>query len=188
MTQSGEPCLFMPTFQNPNGSRRAQRASKSHLIIGVLGLVLLCTGCRTSGLLFRSDTGFQVVDPRPSATVSLPLRVVWTAPTMVSRGSDFAVFVDHGPVQPGENVAALLPVSCTEDPSCSRRAALEDQGVYITSRSSVLLTSLTSTSLAGSSSEPEDHSVTVVLLDRSGDRVGEAFAYTEFVYNRQADE
>jgi hypothetical protein len=155
------------------------------IVLGILALAVLVTGCRTSGLLFTKSSDFRILSPASSAEVKLPLRVTWTAGGSYRPGDRFAVFLDRGTIGPGENLSKLIPDACKKAPSCSGETFLQQEKVYVTSSPEVILATLPRSSVTGHSTGKEDHSVTVVILDSSGARVGEAFASTDFIYIRK---
>ena len=151
----------------------------------LLGVAILFAGCRTSGLLFTKDTAFRVLNPTSSSIVHLPLKVAWTS-SGSAIGDRFAVFLDQNAIRPGANVSSLLPDYCVSDAACSHAQYLAQQNVYVTSVPSLVLPTLPETTVGGHPSSKEYHTLVVVILNRSGTRIGESFASTSFIYTRRS--
>jgi hypothetical protein len=151
----------------------------------LVAVASLVAGCRTSGLLFTTNGSFRILSPHSSSTVKLPITIAWTANGVYRSGDSFAVFLDRGTIRPGQNVSSVLPDICKQNPSCSRQSYFQQVNVWITSQPSLKLNTLPESSLTGRSTGKEDHSVTVVILNNKGARVGEAFASADFVYLRE---
>jgi hypothetical protein len=114
------------------------------------------------------------------------MTIAWTAKGVYQPGDSFGVFLDRGTIRPGQNVLSVLPDVCKQNPSCSRQSYFQQVNVWITSQPSLMLSALPEASVTGHSTGREDHSVTVVILNSKGARVGEAFASADFVYLRKA--
>ena len=137
-----------------------QRARAS---LAIALLVPVLAGC--GPYLLRQSDRLQITSPQTSTTVSQPLTISWRAQDFdPPRDGSFAVFVDRSPIGPGSSVHDLAP---------------EDRaGVYVVAATSLRLNLLTP--LAGvDPAERNHHDVTVVLLDRQGNRIGEYAGFTE---------
>jgi hypothetical protein len=96
----------------------------------------------------------------------------------------FAVFVDRAPVQPGKTLRSIAggDAACQRDPTCPNADYLAQRRVYATKQPSIELTEVAP--LRASRDQVQLHTVTVVLLDGSGRRVGESAWTREFRLRR----
>lgn len=147
----------------------------------VLTACLFLSSCAVHGLAFVQDDRVEIESPRDSATVGLPLTLRWRA-----RGFDgkYAIFFDRSPMRPGRSVRSLVPEGdpCRATNSCASAAWLALRDIFVVDG-----TSLRVTSLGGRPSDPsetERHQVTIVLLNSSGERLGEAAFVREFIVER----
>lgn len=140
--------------------------ARAALAIALLAPML--AGC--GPYLFRQSDRLQITSPQNNSTVRQPLTVRWSAQDFSApRDGRFAVFVDRDPMGAGGNINDYAP---------SDRG-----GIYLVAATSLKLTLLTP--LAGvDPAEQNHHDVTVVMLDRSGARIGEYAAFTEFTVTR----
>jgi len=156
------------------------------LTTAVLASVLLggCGLTHLQDLNFRVDDRLHFLSPEPRALVHPPLTVRWTMDdfTIVRPGSAppsrdagyFAVFVDRAPIHPGETLDAVGkgdPV-CDPDPKCPDTQYLHDHGVYPTTAMQLRLPHVID--LRGNREKVQLHTITVVLLDTAGRRIGES--------------
>jgi hypothetical protein len=124
----------------------------------------LLTGCQS--YLFRQSDRLVMVAPQSSTTVREPLTIRWQAHDFSAPDDGrFAVFVDRDPMPPGEGLGHFAP--------------LDRQGIYVLDATSLHLAALSPQS-GVDPAEQNHHDVTVVLLDRNGNRIGEYAAFTEF--------
>lgn len=125
---------------------------------------LLLSGC--GQYLFRQSDRLQIVSPRAYSSVRAPLTIRWVARDFTAPSDgEFAVFVDRDPMPPGEGLdffarddrdgIRLLDASSLQIPVLPRRQGVDP-------------------------AEQDHHDVTVVMLDRSGRRIGEYAGFTEF--------
>ncbi len=167
-------------------ARRGYRWKACASAVGLLVVTVLLAGCRTSGLYFVK-TQLRILSPQDSSTVTLPLRITWTAGNLYRPGDRFAVFLDsNNMIKVGQNISALLPQSCRVLVTCSHTSYLQQANVWLTSKPTLVLPTLPRTSLTDQSVGKEYHTATVIILSASGVRIGEEFATTNFVYIRQA--
>lgn len=157
---------------------RGRRSRRSHWAGATVACVLatgLLAGCGFSNLAFRVDNRLHFVSPRARALVRLPVTIRWTMSKM--SGSDsFAVFVDRAPVQPGQSLSAVADKSCRSTPGCVSTGYLANRGVYATLEDQVTIRQVN----VDTSQSTQTHEATVVLVDRSGRRVGESAWYIDF--------
>ncbi len=145
--------------------------------------LLLVAGCVPQGLAFRVDDRLTITSPKDRAEVTLPLTVSWqvrnftvVGPGEPSTGKDsgyFAVFVDQAPQPPGKRLSwvARKDHTCRPAEGCPDAQYLAARHIFSTTD-----THLTFEQLPRPSNEhrKEWHSITVVLLDPSGKRIGES--------------
>ena len=139
------------------------RRARAALAIALMSPAL--AGC--GPYLFRQSDRLQITSPQTNATaVRQPLTVHWRAQDFSApRDGKFAVFVDRDPMSPGGSIGDYAPQ--------------DRAGIYVVEGTSLRLNLLTP--LVGvDPAEQNHHDVTVVMLDRSGVRIGEYAAFTEF--------
>ena len=149
----------------------------------VVGLAVL-PACGSGHFQFVADHRVHITTPKARSTVSFPLTVRWSVRD-VEQGA-FAVFVDHTPVPAGKDLKWLA----RNDQACKTTAGCPDQS-YFTSRQIFTTTKSEMTfpqlpKPRGHVRGPENHTVTVVLLDDTGHRVGESAWYVDFKVKRGA--
>lgn len=143
-----------------------------------------CGITHVQDLNFTVDQRLQFVAPPARSLVTSPLTVSWTitgfgveAPGSAVPSADagyFAVFVDQSPIHPGQTmrVVAAKDETCLHQPGCPDAAYLAARRIYTTTATSITLPAIPA--LAGNSERIQYHSVTVVLMDTSGHRIGES--------------
>ena len=152
----------------------------------------LAAGCG-GDVQLRVDDRVRFTSPPDGARVVAPVLVRWKVDrkrfrpvafdgSTSGRRGVFAVFVDSAPMRPGEHVDALAQGDriCETSPGCPDAAWLADHGVYLTVRPRLALAALPP-SVGRRVSGRRRHEITIVLLDGTGVRVGEA-AWTRTVY------
>jgi hypothetical protein len=105
--------------------------------------------CVPDGLAFRVDERVSISSPEDREEVSLPLTIDWEVEDF---DGTFAVFVDRAPIGPGDDLPEDLPT-----------------GVFATGDTELVLESLPATS-----ADEDVHTVTIVLIDSDGRRLGES--------------
>lgn len=156
---------------------------------------LTFTGCRTSGLAFRTDERVEITTPQQRSEVTLPFELTWTVRDFNITGADgsqlddagyFAVLVDTTPMPPGEDLEyyARDDPSCLDAPDCPDASYLADRSVYLTTKMSFQVTTLTDTRPADRQSAPDDHEIVIVLLDGTSRRIGESAFKVDFTVDR----
>ena len=148
----------------------------------VLGTaVALSAGCSTSSLSFVQDDRVRIVAPGENTEIALPLRVEWTA-----RDFDgyFAVFFDRSPMKPGQHLQSLVPDDdpCRRQEVCPDAAWLAERHIYVTDRTVLDVPQLPDR--RANNRSKDRHDVVIVLLDRTGRRVGESVFTNEFIVER----
>lgn len=155
------------------------RASRTAV---ALAAVLLSTACSPQDLLYRNDNRLSITAPEDRGMATLPVTLRWTISNfeITEPGSPveedagyFAVFVDRPPVPPGKSLQWISrdDPDCRTSDGCPDEEYLTARGVYVTSD-----TQLTIGELAVDEDEDrrERHRATIVLLDGSGQRIGES--------------
>jgi len=173
----------MPVTRRRVPGRRDRRSAfrATAMVAVVLALAGALAGCRTSGLVFG---GYQlrVVSPGQNSTVTLPMTITWSAGDLYQPGDTYAVFVDGTPVGVGRSITDLIPQSCLVVPDCSRTPYYEQANVWLTTKPSLVLTSIQQVN--GQNSNREFHVLTIILLDKAQVRVSEEYASLDFLYVR----
>jgi hypothetical protein len=156
---------------------------------------LLTSGCVAQGLAFRVDDRLTIDAPKSRSEVTLPVTVRWHIEdfNVVDPGSDgsgtdtgyFAVFVDSTPQPPGKTLAwtARKDRSCRVADGCPDAEYLAARNIYSTSKTEITFDQLPRPS---DENRKERHSVTIVLLDTQGRRIGESAFNVEFVVKRKS--
>ena len=133
-------------------------------MVGALAAVVVLTGC--GPYLFRQSDRVTVTSPVVYSTTRNPVTVTWTAQDFTAPADGrFAVFVDRDPISPGDNI---------DEYTTQQRA-----GIYVVDTTSLKLGVLGQVT-GVDPAEANHHDVTVVLLDTSGNRIGEYAGFTEF--------
>lgn len=150
-------------------------------------LALAAAGCgiaHPQDLNFTVDKRLQFRSPPARALVTTPVTVRWTmtgfreepegsAPARPDAGY-FAVFVDRAPIRPGQTMRAVAAGDqvCLHERGCPDAAYLAARQIYTTTATSLTLQQITP--LSGNVQRVQYHSVTVVLMDTTGHRIGES--------------
>ena len=135
-------------------------------------------------LSFRPDKRLAMVAPKPEAKVNLPVKVNWESKDFALQdGNRFGVFVDTAIPSPGDILRVRLCTRLGELPP----APGDFRGICKDQREQISFT--TDHSVSFDCFEPRfnkgkrrmnDHTVTVVLLDKNLKRIGEAAANVMF--------
>jgi hypothetical protein len=142
----------------------------------VLAAVLLAS-CGSQ--LWRRDHGVVVLSPAALSTVRVPFVIRWSV--AADRPSPrYAVFIDRAPVAPGHGLRDVADPLCRITPGCPDTAYLQGRGVYTTSVPSLTVSDLQPVGGIDGRTHHPVHTATIVRLDASGDRVGEASWSVEF--------
>jgi hypothetical protein len=125
--------------------------------------------------------------------VGLPITIRWEVEDFQITGPNassdkdagyFGVFVDRSPVPPGEPLSWVARGDriCLATPGCPDKAYLIDHRTYDTTETEFTLKQLPDLNVA---SGKETHEVTIVMLDGTGNRIGESAWYVTFFYDRE---
>jgi hypothetical protein len=159
-------------------------------------LCLLLSGCVSQGLAFRVDDRLTITAPGDRAEVTLPVTVRWSIrdfdvvkPGQAGSrpGTDagyFAVFVDGTPQPPGKALAHLARKdrSCRPVDGCPDAEYFAARNIYTTSAQEITFEQLPR---PADEKHKERHTVTIVLLDPAGKRLGESAFDVTFTLNRK---
>lgn len=154
----------------------------------VLGLAPACGGSHQ----FVADHRVHITAPRQRSTMTLPITVRWSVDdfrvTGPGAGRDshagyFGVFVDRTPVPAGKDLRWLArnDRACRADQGCPNQDYFTTRQVFTTEQPQITFQQMPK---PGAHRGPETHTVTVVLLDGSGHRVGESAWYVDFKVHR----
>lgn len=160
-------------------------------------LAVATSGCgltHLNDLNFRVDDRLHFLTPKSRSLVHAPVTVSWTIRdfTVAAPGSAppsrhagyFAVFVDRAPIRPGQTLKAIGSgdLSCERDPKCPDTTYLNDHRVYTTTATQLRLPLISD--ILGDHESLQMHSVTVVLMDTAGHRIGESAWELDFRMHR----
>jgi hypothetical protein len=157
---------------------------------------MLLSGCVSQDLAFRIDKRLTIDSPEARSEVTLPVTVRWhvedfdvvapgTSATGIGDSGYFGVFVDGAPQPPGKPLAwvARKDRTCRAADGCPDAQYLAARNIYSTSDTSITFQQLPRPS---DTKRKERHSVTIVLLDTHGRRIGESAFYVEFTVKRKS--
>jgi hypothetical protein len=158
-------------------------------------LPLLLSGCIPQGLAFRIDKRVTIDAPKARSEVSLPVTVRWsvrdfqvvdpgTAAAGGGQAGYFGIFVDGSPQPPGKPLSwiARKDRSCRASDGCPDAEYFAARHVFSTTRTQITFDQLPRPSRTN---QKERHSVTIVLLDASGRRIGESAFEVDFTVKRK---
>lgn len=164
------------------------------IAVAVAGCLMIAA-CVPQGLAFRVDDRLSISSPKNRSEVSLPVTVRWEMRDFTIRKGDagessnkagyFAVFVDRAPQPAGKPLSWLArdDRSCRTSEGCPNDEYFAARGVYSTTATQITFPQLPRSS---STHQKERHSVTIVLLDPAGRRIGESAQQVDFVVRRKA--
>ncbi|MHB2022122.1 MAG: hypothetical protein ACYCO3_02135 [Mycobacteriales bacterium] len=164
------------------------RGAASRWLLALLA-VLLSAGCAVQNLAFVTDTRLSIISPKDRVLVHLPVTIRWrmreftvagpgSAPVSKNVGY-FAIFVDRAPVRPGQSLRAVAASdqACMHTPGCPNASYLAERGVYTTTKDYLTLTQVAE---VNTYQQVQLHTVTIVLLNTAGRRIGESAWYVDF--------
>lgn len=168
------------------GAVRRRSFPRAGTLLAVVA-ALLVSGCgltHLQDLQFRVDDRLHFVSPEARSTVHQPVTVTWTMDdfTIAAPGSAppsrdagyFALFVDRSPIKPGHTMDDVAKGDryCQQSPTCPDRKYLRDHQVYTTTEFSYKFPLIPA--ISTDKSHLQLHSITVVLMDTAGHRIGES--------------
>ena len=135
-------------------------------------------------LNFHVDKRLHFVSPGDRSTVHQQVTITWRMDDfrIAAQGSEppshdagyFADFVDKTPIKPGhtmDDVAKDDPF-CQRSPTCPDREYLSQRNIYTTTKTSIEIPFIPD--IGGSKEKLQLHTITIVLMDTSGHRIGES--------------
>jgi hypothetical protein len=153
----------------------------------ILGLALIATlglsGCAVQGLSFMEDDRINIIRPAENERLRLPFDVRWTVKNFDGL---FALFFDRSPMRPNMDLRSLVSEDdpCISVPGCPDAEWLENHGpVYVTDQRILRVDALPDP--RDNDRLKERHQLTIVLLDRTGRRLGESAFITDFSVERE---
>ena len=158
--------------------------------------LLVLTACVPQGLAFRVDDRLTITAPKDRAEVSLPLTVSWSIRdfTIIGPGGTpagdqsgyFGVFVDQAPQPPGKPLSwvARKDRTCRASDGCPDAEYLAARHIFSTTDTHITFEQLPRPS--GDNKQKERHSITVILLNPDGRRIGESAFQVDVSVNRKA--
>lgn len=148
-----------------------------------LAVLIGLTGC-SGNYQFVQDKRLHFLSPKNHSKVERPVTVQWSitdfTPIATPDGQRikteglFAVFVDRSAIRPGQSLNKIIKkdAACLDKgSSCLDRLALADHDVYLTEKTVLTIDQLPRIASSGSI---ENHTVTVILVDGAGYRIGES--------------
>ena len=144
-----------------------------------------CSAEQLRAMQFHKDNRLIYTSPQARSLVQLPVRISWRFEESGKPGTQrYGVFVDRSPMPVGKGLKELASDdrSCERDPRCPGADYLANLGVYVTTQDALRLDVLPQVGGVGD----EQHTVTVVLLDKSGVRHSESAWYVDFRLRRRS--
>jgi hypothetical protein len=141
--------------------------------------------CSTHGLQFDKDHRVTIQQPKDRSSVTLPMTLRWR--TELPEGTTYAVFVNRAPIGPGETLRDLVDKNdflCKMNPQCPDERWLSLREVYLTTRTSLELTSITYLQGEVTGRGNKQHEATIVALNGKGVRPTEAAWKVHFEVER----
>lgn len=160
--------------------------------VGLSTVLVASSACAISGLAFEQDQRLRFEAPTYRQQIRLPYTIRWsiedfhvTGPTgdATSDAGYFEVLFDTGPQPPGQGLAyfARNDQVCRTSTGCPDRHYLAQRGVYTTTSDFFTVRHLPpAPGVDLSRGQPDIHDVTIVLLNGSGERIGESSWTTSF--------
>jgi hypothetical protein len=154
----------------------APRSLYAPVVLGLLTGAVLLAGCGSP--LWSLDQSVVILSPSTLSTVSVPFDVQWkpSGPAPAKYG----VFVDTAPMAPGHGLADMVDSMCKLTPGCPNAAYLAGRGVYVTSVTHLTVDQLNPVGGTDGRRPHPVHTVTIVRMDGTDHRVGEASWTVEF--------
>ncbi len=168
-------------------SRRRSVSAIAAAICVICSAAITLSGCSVAQLgamQFRKDNRLTYTSPRARSLVTLPVLISWRFTAEDGNvPQQYGVFVDRSPMAVGKGLADLASGddSCGGDSHCPDASYLASLGVYVTTDERLPLDVLPRVGGVGD----EQHTVTVVPLDRAGIRRSESAWYVDFRLRRR---
>ena len=146
-------------------------------LVAVVVLLAAASGC--AGIADLRADQLSITTPAELAAVQAGFTLEWSTHDLPSSVTQFAVFVDRGPMSPGEDVRSLADDECRHRRGCPDASYLRAHNIYVTADRHVAIPTLPiSDGLTAQTPHPA-HQLVVVALDGQGRRVGEFSATTQ---------
>jgi len=166
---------------------------RARLLAHLAVLTVLASGCSISSLQFTNDHRLHFESPANRSQATEPVSVRWTMRDFTVTGPDgkhakdagyFVAFVDKAPMPVGKDLRSLAgdDKSCQRDPRCPDETYLNDRSVYTTTKTELTIPILPA---PARQRNRNDHTVTVVLVDGAGRRIGESAWSLDFTTPRR---
>lgn len=156
-------------------------------------LAIVLAGCSDySQLSFRQDKRLQVLTPQDRGIARLPVTVRWRIDDFVVAGRTgtaapnqgyFGLFVDRAPVPGGEPLSYIARKDrrCRPQHGCPNAGYLASHQVFTTTATEYTFAALNKPDVKH---RKEKHTITIVLLDGTGRRIGESAWSVTFTLQR----
>lgn len=155
--------------------------------------VVVLTACSAQGIALETNRSLTLLAPTDGGTVAMPFSVQWRVDNaalrqqLASGARRLAIFFDRSPMPPGETFHAVADKECRQTPGCPDTAYLTDRDIFVATASSLPLSSFQVDDLPDTRTphqRKDQHQLTIVVVDASGRRVGEAAFEAEFDISR----
>jgi hypothetical protein len=163
-----------------NGRRLARVAAGLAAVFTLAG----CGLTHPQDLSFRVDERLHFQSPDDRSTVRAPLTITWrisdfriaaqsSGPASRNTGY-FAAFVDKTPIKPGHTMDDIAKDDsfCEQSPTCPDAQYLSERNIYTTTKTSLEIPFIAN--ISGNKEKLQLHTITIVLMDTSGHRIGES--------------
>lgn len=148
------------------------------LAVSTAAAVSALAGCGGASGALTVDDSIEILEPAPLDVVTTPFDIRWEGDP--PPGGSFAVFVDRGPIRPGQSLADAFEDACDGEAGCPDATFLEVRGVHLTDDTAVTIPLLAPRAGVDGASSLDVHRATVVIVDADGVRRGERAWSTEF--------
>jgi hypothetical protein len=141
-------------------------------VLLALAITGAAAGCGGASRPFVEDDHLAITSPAPLEVVETPFDVSWSSSEQGDRS--FAVFVDVTPVAPGHQLRDMADDQCRRVAGCPDERYLAGLGVYVTTADHVTVTRLPAIGGTAGQADHPVHTITLIGLDDSGRRRGDA--------------
>jgi hypothetical protein len=148
----------------------------------VVFVAALVGGCAYHGLQFIDDHRLHIVSPQQNANITVPFTVDWEAKGYSGR---VGVFFDRAPMPTHKGLLSLVGRNdpCRVKSDCPDTRWLTQHSVYIVDHAPLRVDFLED--LRASHNVADRHTMSIVFLDATNRRVGEATFVREFTVERR---
>jgi hypothetical protein len=142
-------------------------------------LCLVLAGCGVGSVALRQPQHLTIRASGGNGVRRLPFTVSWSS--TYPAGTEYVLFLDQAPIPPDQDMRyvaeQLHDTSCLIQPGCPDAAYLDNLNIFTTTKTSYVFSTLP---ISGNRDNVSLHELTIVALDRSGRRIGEASATMSF--------